>query len=567
MKPVAAISYHIRRWNNTLSALLARKWKTGFYLYLAGLFTVLIAADTAFLHLTSNMKQGAFDMMVKYRLSVPEADPDIVIVDIDEASLSAMAKEYGRWPWPRQVLGEFVEQIEKQHPKAVVFDILMSDADIYNPDSDAYFNAAIAATDNTYFPMLRLDSADDALSELKPGMIPGLPPPDADAQPDATIAMVLPVFQSILNSGRMGLHNIFPDADGVVRQYPVYRNDYGWHIPSLPLTLAKQQGYLLPDAEQVLLNWRGPPFTYRTASFSEVYTDLSSQKKHRPANEFSGKIVIIGSTAPSLFDIKPTPLARAHPGVEILATAIDNFKHNDFLRFPDARYQYLLLTLLVIWASAWGFYRHTGRDKIDGLFGASQFILLGISYASINFTNTYINLTGPVTLGLAYFSIARLYDFATSRALLQSTIRSAEEQGGELHGVLMLIHLDAVILNDKLREKIRTQLDKSGSKSKSIDIIKGDQQGLWDLFENTLAISWLRDTADLPAQLVIERDIQTIKQLIAPLLQQYCTATIDDVSCFVHQGSIDGGSAARESWRALFGEALQKWHEAKRIQP
>ena len=505
-------------------------------------------------------------MMVKYRLFVPEADPDIVILDIDEASLSAMAKEYGRWPWPRQVLGEFVEQIEKQHPKAVVIDILMSDADVYNPDSDAYFDAVINATDNTYFPMLRLDPADDSLSELKPGMIPGLTPTDTTARPDATLAMVLPVFPSVLNSGRMGLHNIYPDADGIVRQYPAYRNDYGWKIPSLPMTLAKRLGYAQPDAERVLLNWRGPPFTYQTASFSEVYTDFASQKKQRAANEFTGKIVIIGSTAPSLFDIKPTPLARAHPGVEILATAIDNFKHDDFLRFPDARYQYLLLTLLVIWASAWGFYRNTGRDKIDGLFGASQFILLGISYASINLTSTYINLTGPVTLGLAYFSIARLYDFATSRALLQNTVRSAEEQAGKLHGVLMLIHLDTDMLNDKVREKIRSQLEQSGSKNKSIDILKGNQQGLWDLFENTLAISWLRDTDDPQSQLIIEHDIQTIKQTIVPLLQQYCSATIDDVSCFVHQGAIDGGRAARASWCVLFGEALQKWYEAKRTQ-
>jgi hypothetical protein len=96
MNPITALSYRIRLWKNTLSSLLVRKWKTSFYLYLAGLSSVLIVADTVFLHITSNMKQGAFDMMVKYRLVVPEADKDIV--DINEASLAAMAKDYGRWP-------------------------------------------------------------------------------------------------------------------------------------------------------------------------------------------------------------------------------------------------------------------------------------------------------------------------------------------------------------------------------------------------------------------------------------------------------------------------------------
>lgn len=566
MNPITALSYHRRSLLNKLSSLLARKWKTGFYLYLAGLFTVLIVADTAFLHLTANMKQGAFDMMVKYRLVVPATDRDIVIVDINEASLAAMAKEYGRWPWPRQVLGEFVEQIEKQHPKVIVFDILFSDADIYNPDSDAYFDAAIKATNNTYFPMLRLDPADDALSQVKPGMIPGVSP-GPDANPDATVAMVLPFFKSVLEGGRMGLHNIYPDSDGIVRQYPAYLDDYGWKIPSLPLALAQQLSFTQPDAARVLLNWRGPPFTYKSASFSDVFTDFSSQHKHRAPDEFTGKIVIIGSTAPSLFDIKPTPLSRTHPGVEILATAIDNFKHGDFLRFPDARYIYLLLTLAVIWATAWGFYRNAGRDKINGLFGASQFILLGISYASINLTNTYINLTGPVTLGLAYFTIARLYDFATSKELVQNTVRAAEARSGELRGTLMLIHVGGHdgMLNDGVREKIRSALDKIGSKNKSVEIIRGGQRGLWDLFEDTLAISWLHDENEAQSRLHIARDIQALQQAIGPLLHKYCTTTDNDVSSVVFEGHIAGGCEARDSWRTLFAETLLKWNEEKAI--
>ena len=214
--------------------LLARRWKKSFYLYLAALFTVFAIADTAVLHVTQGMRQGAFDLMVRYRINAPKPDPDIVIVDINEASLAAMAKDYGRWPWPRQVLGEFLEQIEKQHPKAVVFDILFSDADVYNADSDAYFDASIAATNNTFFPMLRLDPASDALSQIKPGMIPGVTPIPGEANADATVAVVLPHFTAALNGGRLGLHNIYPDADGTARQYQVYRDDYGWKIPSLP---------------------------------------------------------------------------------------------------------------------------------------------------------------------------------------------------------------------------------------------------------------------------------------------------------------------------------------------
>ena len=565
MNPVAFCFYHLRRAKSLLFALLAKKWKTRFYLYLAGIFTLLAIADSSFLHLTANMRQGTFDMMVRYRLVVPKADPNIVVVDINEASLAAMAKEYGRWPWPRQVLGEFVEQIEKQKPQAVVFDILFSDPDIYNPDSDAYFDAAIADTDNTFFPMLRLDSRDDGLSQLKPGMIPGVTPIDSEAQANATVAMVLPFFNSVLQNGRLGINNVYPDFDGIARQYPVYLNDYGWKIPSLPLRIAQQLGFPQPTAQRVLLNWRGPPFSYHTVSFSDVFFDMGSRKKLRAPDEFTGKIVIIGSTAPSLFDIKATPISRTHPGVEILATAIDNIKHNDYLRFPDARIVYLLLTLSIIWVTAWGFYRNVGRDKIDRLFGASQLILIGISYASINFTSTYINLTGPVSLGLIYFTIARLYALATSKTLEQNSVRATQEQRGTLHGVLMLIRLEgqAAVLNDGVREKIRLEIAQSGSKSMSVEILKGNQKGLWGLFENTLVISWVCPADDHAAQQRIQQDADAASQKILPLLKKYCAAQEQDVTWFTHQGMVAGGETARESWRILFAEALLRWNETK----
>ncbi|MDO9064849.1 MAG: CHASE2 domain-containing protein [Sulfuricella sp.] len=566
MNPIDSLSYRLRSALSRLSALLAKKWKHGFYLYLAGIFTVLIAADALYLHLTADMKQAAFDMMVRYRVVVPKPDPDIVIVDINEASLAAMAKDYGRWPWPRQVLGEFVEQIEKQRPKAIVFDILFSDPDVYNPDSDAYFDSAIAATGNTFFPMLRLDPADDALSRIKPAMIPGVVALGNEAQRDATVAMVLPHFKAALEGGRLGLHNIYPDADGIVRQYPVYRDDYGWKTPSLPLRIAQQLRFPLPEAQRVLLNWRGRPFTYRSVSFSDVFADLASKNKQRPPGEFTGKIVIIGSTAPSLFDIKPTPLSRMHPGVEILATAIDNFKHGDYLRFPDAPIAYLLLTLAIVWATAWGFYRNIGQDKFDRLFGASQFILLAISYASINFTTTYINLTGPVTLGLAYFTLARLYAFATGRALEKSTVRTSQEHSGELHGVLMLIRLgeQAGALSEGAREKIRKKLEKTGSATQSVELLNGRQKGIWNLFEDTLAISWLRPTGDEDSRLRIVRDINAVAQTIGPLLRKHAANADNDVDWFVHEGLITGGEEARDSWRALFAETLLRWKETEK---
>ena len=560
MNIFASLSYRLRLRLNRLFALLARKWKLSFYLYLAGFFSVLIVVDMAFLHLTTEMKQAGFDMMVRYRFAVPKPDKDIVIVDINESSLTEMAKEYGRWPWPRKVMGKFVEQIEKQHPQAVVFDIIFSDPDVYNPSSDAYFDAVIDRTSNTFFPMLRLSQLDDAQSQLNPAMIPGAEPVVGEAQGNATIAMLMPYFPSVLGGGRLGMNNINPDNDGVVRQYYSYIEDYGWRIPSLPLRIAPELNFPKTEAQRVLLNWRGPPFTYHSVGFNDVFN------KPRPADEFTGKIVIIGSSASSLFDAKPTPVSRLHPGVEILATAIDNFKHNDYLRFPDARITYMLLTLMVIWATAWGFYRDTGRDKINLIFGASQFILIGISYGSINLTNTYINLTGPVTLGLAYFTIARLYSYATGNMLEKTSVRASLQRSEEHLGVLMLINLggQAGALNAGVRESIRLRLVKIGSPQKSVEILKHTQKGLWSLFENIVLISWSIPANADEARQSVYRDIDAIEQALLPMLRKHYLVTEQDVDWFVHEVTIAGGKQAKDSWRALFGATLLRWSEAKK---
>jgi adenylate cyclase len=564
MNAFVAVSTHIRRAVAHASVLIGKRWKRIFYIYLAAIFSLLLAVDTAFLHVTANMRQAAFDMMVRYRIIVPKPDRDIVIVDINEASLASMAKEYGRWPWPRQVLGEFLEHLEEQHPTAVVFDILFSDPDVYNPDSDRYFDAAVSETANTFFPMLRLDETSDGLSQITPAMIPGVTPAPGETRQQVTIALVLPHFQSILQGGRLGLHNIYPDPDGVVREYLVYRIDYGWAIPSLPARVARELGYRTPGSPRVLLNWRGKPFSYQMVGFSDVFNDMLSKDKRRPQNEFTNKIVLIGSTAASLFDVKPTPMSRLHPGVEILATAIDNLKREDYLRYPEGRILYPLLALLIVWATAWAFYRNAGRAKIDRLFGASQFILMGISFASINFTNTYINLTGPLTVGLAYFTIARIYAAATSGVLETSAVRASVEQRGELRATLLLIHVGEPdnAAGDGALETIRRRLEKVGTEPKSVEVLKGRQKGIWALFEHTLAVSWVIPAQDAAARDRVTKDIENVTASLAAILPRRLGTGDTAATWFVHDGLISGGPAARAGWRALFAEAQIRWPQA-----
>jgi len=540
---------HIRDALRAAAVALGRRWRNRFYLYLAAAFTVFVILDATLLHFTAQMRQGAFDAMVRYRILVPRPDPDIVIVDINEASLAAMGQEYGRWPWPRQVLGEFLEHLEQQRPRAVVFDILFSDADVYNPDSEQYFNAAIAATHNTYFPLLRLDAGSDALSQVKPPMIPGVRPMAGETQQDATVAVVLPALPAILRSGRLGYHNISADPDGVVREYQIYRDDYGWQLPSLPLRMARDLGWAEPGESNVLLNWRGAPFAYHYVTFSDVFRDMGSKSRRRPQDEFTGKIVLIGSTAPSLFDIKPTPLSRMHPGVEILATAIDNLGHRDYLRFPEGRFLYPLLTLLIVWTTAWSFYRNAGRERIDRLFGASQFILVGVSYASINFSTTYINLTGPVSVGIAFFTVARIYAAATAKALERSVVRETLAERGDRKAGLLLIRVTG--LDESALKKLRDKLQRSGTERRSVELLQGQHRGIWGLLENTLAITWALP-GDAEASR-IARDAAATTGMLQEQLREHAGAS---ATWHLHQGTIATGEQASDDWRRLLAEAL-----------
>jgi CHASE2 domain-containing sensor protein len=548
------------------STAIARRLRTNFYLYLAAAFSLFIVIDALGLRAIVDMRQRSYDMVIRYRIIVPKPDPDIVIVDINEASLAAMAKEYGRWPWPRQVLGEFVEKLEEQAPKAVVFDILFSDPDVFNPDSDASFNEVIAGTSNTFFPMLRLPPESDRLSQVNPAVIPGVERIEGASDAAGTVAVILPHFEAALASARLGTNNIYPDADGVARRYRLWHDVHGWRLSSLPLKVAQALGSKeAPPTTDMLINWRGSPFTYRYLSFGDVFLDMQKKERIRPRDEFRGKIVLIGSTAPSLFDIKATSMAREFPGVEILATAIDNLTHRDWIRTPKTSLTNALVALLIVWAMGVALYRNPDSDRFNRLFGLSQIALLAFSYATINLTSYFLNLTGPVFLGLIYFSIARVYSFATARALEKSavarTLASSEGSGA----TLLLVQLRGAegVVSGAFLKRLRKELLAVGIEPKDVEMIKGRQRGIWGLFDATVGISWAYPPSDESRRARVEADMQAVRERLPELVARLRVNDEEVAAASVAHAALGGGTEAevRARWRHLFAEALANANE------
>ena len=561
MNPRVAILRAYTGAYRAVSGFLARKLSNNFYLHLAGLFSLFALADVVFLHQIVDMRQKSYDMMVKNRIFPPKPDPRIVIVDVDEKSLAAMAGEYGRWPWPRQVLGEFLENVAQQRPRAVLLDILFSDPDVFNADSDAYLNQVIAATDRVFLPYLRLPAKDDGLSKLKPDMIPGAirTPLALEGQ---TVAAVMPFLPAALAGGRLGTINVEPDPDGTVRQYPVWLDAYGWQLPSLPMRIAQAQDWNIPPRQNILLNWRGKPFSYTYVSFSDVYTDMLSKQKTRPQDEFKDKIVLIGTTATGLGDIKPTSMSKEFPGVEILATAIDNLEHNDFLRVPTSRWPYLLIALLVVWGTALGFYRSVEPDLFARVFGLSQIGLLVISYLSINLSNTFFNLTGPVFLGFIYFSICKVYAVATARALERNVVvESLRGTGSQVAtmAVFQIAGRDDTSTGIFMRA-LRKAVNRTGSASKDVEVLRGKQRGVFGLFESMLVVSWVHPREDEAQRAQVESDMRALIAELPALIERNRIAGETLESQAVHQLALggDGDSVTPAQWRRLFGEALAR---------
>jgi adenylate cyclase len=496
-----------------LSDRLGRWFYVGLAVVIGAVAAFAIAGGS-----TAGMKNKAYDLIMKTRFHQPAPDRNIVIVDIDESSLAAMAPEYGRWPWPRSIMGDLVAGIAAQKPRAIVLDIMFSDPDLFNPDGDRYFRQVIAHAPNTFSPMIRLGRQNDHLSELKVSRLPGVSKLDDTASNTATIAVVLPFFYDVLTDHRLGTNNIYTEADGIVRNYDVYADEYGWRVGSLPANVVLSLGTPLPDREDILLNWRGKPPSYRHVPFHEIYFDLLKRKRTRPPDEFTGKIVIIGSTAPSLFDLKTTPVAKVHPGVEILATAIDNMKRGDYLtELPP--WIYILVTLVAIVLLTAAFVYNIDQRVVNLTFTFLQSGFLAVSYLTLNFSTVFVDLTAPFAFSLAYFTVARFnYMFAGFRRSGQPFFSSLLDEGNRCRAVLAQCHIH--IRNRRARLALGASIKKQIGVSRFGLVTPPFFKGmplLHAFFRDTLVFYWL---APEERSSEVLQDVIAVMERAAPAIRK-----------------------------------------------
>jgi adenylate cyclase len=409
------------RWHESLlsrvGAWPARRVTWGLVL----LFSVWVLLDVFVLKLTGGLAQSSFDAMVRARIFVAAPDPRIVVIDIDEASLARMGKEFGRWPWPRDTLATVLEHIEGQKPAAVVWDILFSDSDRMSPGGDAAFDEAARRSAHSHFSVVRLPKVNDVASQITKVALPGLwiESGPQTLEKMATVALIPPALPAV-SSSRLGFNNGYVDADGVLRRYRYLEPlSDGRAIQSLPLSVfravnpvaydayLKQAGTPLASKDE-LIAWRRTAQDYPHVSFADVFAQAEGDKPLAGVPSFAGKVVIMGATAPSLHDIHPTPLSNMQAGVDSLANVLDNVLNQRHLselpRWLQAALAISLCAGLAVWVQV------KSAGSLAPALLALPIALLVISYLSLNGLPVFLDLHLAAGLVLVFMAVLRFWN-------------------------------------------------------------------------------------------------------------------------------------------------------------
>jgi CHASE2 domain-containing sensor protein len=382
--------------------------------------------------LTPEMPKASHDVILKTRFSSPKPSADIVIVDIDERTLAALSEKHGRWPWSRDVLADGLQKFNDLGAKAVLFNVLFSDPDKNNPDADAAMDVTAQMNRATAFPMIRLNPKNDTLSQLKVAQIPGAELKKEHVA-DSTIAVILPMFGAMHD--RLGVANQRPDADGIVRKYPLRWEESTFFLPSMVQRTVELAGADLAQVpHQMSLNWRNKQGRYNRISFSDVLLD---NIKPEQANGFKNAYVVLSLSAPGLGQTKPTSVMSVEDDGEILATALDDALQSSYLRtMPNA--VAFLINLLTIWALVWMSLKQKTGGFMNKAFVLVQSGLGGVTLLSASYTYYLIDLSDSMSFGLSVFAAIKLVQSMDDRwSRARPGFRKARQS--QIKGQLLLL--------------------------------------------------------------------------------------------------------------------------------
>ncbi|MEI6533636.1 MAG: adenylate/guanylate cyclase domain-containing protein [Candidatus Roizmanbacteria bacterium] len=240
--------------------------------------------------------------------------PDIVIIKIDDESIQSI----GRWPWDREIHGRLLRMI-KPYASVIGIDVTFSESS--TEKSDELLVQAIKESNKVVVPV------EVSFSHIQDNQI--------------GIANMLFPISSIQNVSSLGIVNMIPDRDGITRVTPIKMDTKGiksiqnfsieilkkYYANKKDISHEKELKNIPTSNGYMRIRYIGKPQTYPMYSFADVLNG-----KINPSI-FTGKIILIGSTASNLHDDQLTPVSEGVPmsGVEIHANVIQTILDKRYL--------------------------------------------------------------------------------------------------------------------------------------------------------------------------------------------------------------------------------------------
>jgi adenylate cyclase len=402
------------------------------------------------------MELWSYDMRLNFTMP-KSVFPGIAIVDIDEKSLA----EEGRWPWGRDKMAKLTDQLfDRYQIAAAGFDIVFAE-----PDENSGLKVLEALGKNELRSVPQFHEVLDKLAPIldhdrlfaeklkgRPAVLGyyfdtgagqtrtsgALPPPTfpegAFRQSDTVFVQAYGYggnLKELQENASGGHFDPLPDIDGISRRVPMLIEYKGKYYGSLALELAravmggaevdpvvkKSGDYAALEGLEVggmkipldgnacaLVPYRGERGSFKYFSASDVL-----HGRIDPA-ALSGKIVLVGTSAPGLMDLRSTPVGNVYPGVEIHANLLAGILEQNIKQRPAYATAVEMLTLafaglLLTWL----------LPKLSPV--KSVFFTLAI-VISIGAGNLYawrhglvLPLAAPVALILSIFVFEMLYGF------------------------------------------------------------------------------------------------------------------------------------------------------------
>ncbi len=329
------------------------------------LFVVLRSWDPAPIE-TLRLKTFDLYQFLQPREATTQA---VAIVDIDEESLAA----HGQWPWPRTLVADLVTRIAGYGSIAMAFDAVFPESDRMSPDllADSLSGASdtlrrelrtLPSNDQVFADALRRtrvvlgqsgyqrDLAKGRSRPISPvpfGTVGGDPRPFLIEFP-GIVRNIAELEDASLGNA---MFTLLPERDGIVRRVPAVMTVEGVIIPALVPELLRvatgQDAYLIKSGPGGVLSVGLAGIEIPTDGNGRIWIHYARYVPGRsisakdvlsgavPAEKLAGKLVLIGSSATGLYDVKATPLDRAVPGVEIQAQLLETILTRSYLKRPN----------------------------------------------------------------------------------------------------------------------------------------------------------------------------------------------------------------------------------------